>query len=50
MENRDKQVGLKSFIIGALLCFLIPVMAHYKVVGFVIDLITGHTGNMVFWI
>ncbi|NQU87872.1 MAG: hypothetical protein HQ541_19155 [Mariniphaga sp.] len=31
MENRDKQVGLKSFIIGALLCFLIPVMAHYSI-------------------
>ena len=31
MENKDKQVGLKSFIIGALLCFLIPVMAHYSI-------------------
>ncbi|MBU0477251.1 hypothetical protein KKC91_01605 [bacterium] len=31
MENRDKQVGLKSFIIGALLCFLVPVMAHYSI-------------------
>ena len=31
MENKNKQVGLKSFIIGALLCFLIPVMAHYSI-------------------